>query len=887
MLENSYKNVKELFIECIDLEDDDRKVLLEKRCLNNKELYRQVTELLENDRKLASRNNPFPLNNTILDKCLFSSTQQTFGKYRILRLLGQGGMGSVFLGKRIDGEFEKQVAIKVSQIRLKTAHHKSLFRLERQTLASLEHPSICRLLDGGTTDEGDPYIVMEYVEGVPITEFCRNKKLSIKERLELLLKVCEGVIYAHAHSVVHRDLKPSNILVNHQKQPKLIDFGLARLSSSTSDISDDNGDNHTRVYTPEFASPEQLLGKKLSIATDIYSLGIILYHLISGKSPYSTNNFSVSETIKERLSPPPSIKMARIASDTWDKVWDENYRIDELEAILRKTLSYEARHRYQTVEHFVNDINSYLNLRPITAVKPNLRNKLSLCCKRHRLASAAFFFSSILVSSLLVVLVYKNRQLAYEKDLAAMEIARADTINHLLLSSFTQVDPYNAKGKAKSAKEVIVAASEEIPRLKNLSPYVRYSLNRSIGEVFLNLADFDNAKKHLKLAQQSGHISLPDDTAKNAIALGFAELGLGNLDNTDKYINIALKNIKKIKHNESARLSANTHFLHARLYQERTEWEEAITSHLNASEQYKKFESTGNDDAIPNRIYLAKAYISNREYEKANKLLSSLHQQLVDDKLLQSPHFVQVQATRAHLYWYQDRWLEAEVLLEKQITDVSSLYGENSDLGIDTVGMLASVKYMLAKTVESKSYHKLSIEMTAKKYGERHIKMTGLLTNYGNFLQATGDYTEAEVTLGNAMALSLEHFGANHDTTQYSKWVLGIVKGRLGKLKSSILLMTEAESVFRSKYKDTEYPISEIQQTIGIAMFFNQDYESAEAYLQHSQRNALARDEPNPKVIKENLRYLTKLYERLENNEKLLSANRLVESALENLKSEH
>ncbi len=142
MLENSYKNVKELFIECIDLEDDDRKVLLEKRCLNNKELYRQVTELLENDRKLASRNNPFPLNNTILDKCLFSSTQQTFGKYRILRLLGQGGMGSVFLGKRIDGEFEKQVAIKVSQIRLKTAHHKSLFRLERQTLASLEHPSI-------------------------------------------------------------------------------------------------------------------------------------------------------------------------------------------------------------------------------------------------------------------------------------------------------------------------------------------------------------------------------------------------------------------------------------------------------------------------------------------------------------------------------------------------------------------------------------------------------------------------------------------------------------------------------------------------------------------------------------------------------------------------
>lgn len=218
------------------------------------------------------------------------------GKYKTIRLLGEGGMGAVFLAERTDGEFEQQVAVKLLKQGFVSKLSLNRFISERQILARLHHRYIAQLLDGGTTDEGLPYLIMEYIEGLPLLDYCRQHNLGLRERLELFQKICSAVQYAHQHLVIHRDLKPSNIMVISDGSPKLLDFGISKLISNDDDVLQTQ--TELRAMTPGYASPEQVKGNTISTSTDVYSLGIILYELLTGKLPYDTNSNNFSEIIK-------------------------------------------------------------------------------------------------------------------------------------------------------------------------------------------------------------------------------------------------------------------------------------------------------------------------------------------------------------------------------------------------------------------------------------------------------------------------------------------------------------------------------------------------------------------------------------------------------------
>ncbi len=318
-----------------------------------------------------------------------------YGAYRIIREIGQGGMAAVYLAVRDDGEYRKEVAIKVVQNAFAPAFVVRTFRQERQILAGLEHQNIARLLDGGSVD-GIPYLVMEHVAGSPIDEYCDGHRLSLNERLRLFCDVCSAVSYAHQRSVIHRDLKPSNILVTAEGKPKLLDFGIAKLL----DGSEHTGDRTVtgwRLMTPEYASPEQLRGDPVGVPADVYALGVLLYRLVTGRSPYRGHTDRPHELARAICEDEPEIPSVVLRRDRLTGPESRRFRGD-LDAIVMKALAKEPDGRYLSVERFADDVRRYLEMRPISARRATLAQRAWKFTGRNR-------SRSLVAASLLIAIV--------------------------------------------------------------------------------------------------------------------------------------------------------------------------------------------------------------------------------------------------------------------------------------------------------------------------------------------------------------------------------------------------------------------------------------------------------------------------------------------------
>ncbi|MGH7554688.1 MAG: serine/threonine-protein kinase, partial [Longimicrobiales bacterium] len=301
MSPDRWRRVEEIFHAVAELPASERTTFLDRECEADAELRAEVESLLAADTTESSL-----VKSVIENEAEHLATErdqsvigQHIGPYRVIREIGQGGMGTVYLAARDDQQFEKEVALKLVRLGMDTEFLVKRFRQERQILALLEHPNIARLLEGGVSADGRPYFAMEYVDGAPITKFCEDRQLPINERLWLFRRVCRAVDYAHQKLVVHRDLKPSNILVTPDGEPKLLDFGIAKLLSDHEASSSAKAMAMTltlmRVMTPDYASPEQVRGEPSSTVTDVYSLGIVLYEILTGKRPHRFRSYTPSE----------------------------------------------------------------------------------------------------------------------------------------------------------------------------------------------------------------------------------------------------------------------------------------------------------------------------------------------------------------------------------------------------------------------------------------------------------------------------------------------------------------------------------------------------------------------------------------------------------------
>lgn len=378
-----WTQVKEIFSAALDIDPAERQAFISRKCARNENLRVEVESWLTSYAESSDFiEQPVFSCNKLFENTTFEGRR--FGHYSIIREIGHGGMGAVYLARRSDGEFEQEVALKIVRQSIAESHLIDRFRRERQILASLNHPNIAKLLDGGVSEKGEPYLAMEFVDGKRISTYAAEHKLSLDEKLRLFIKVCASVEYAHRNLIVHRDLKPANILVTPAGEPKLLDFGLAKLIDEGfgPDLTETRTD--FRALTPAYASPEQLSGKKITTSSDVYSLGIVLYELVTEVRPFQFDGKNLDEIIKTISTaepPPPSINPQA-------KLHNPRLRGD-LDNIILKALRSDPERRYHSVEQFAEDIRRYLDGMPVIARKDTFYYRASKFFGRHRVGVAA------------------------------------------------------------------------------------------------------------------------------------------------------------------------------------------------------------------------------------------------------------------------------------------------------------------------------------------------------------------------------------------------------------------------------------------------------------------------------------------------------------------
>jgi serine/threonine-protein kinase len=454
------------------------------------------------------------------------------GPYRIERFISHGGMGAVYEAFRDDGQFQKRVAIKLVRPVALSKELIERFHLERQTLARLDHPNIAGLLDGGTTDDGTPYLAMEFVDGVPIDEYCDSNKLSIDERLELFRIVCLAVQYAHQNLVVHRDIKPGNILVTSSGAPKLLDFGIAKFLN---DAQQSEPSEATRVglrfITLEYASPEQIKGEPITTTSDVYSLGVLLYKLLTGRSPYQFKSHLPHEitrviceqeplkpsTTPQKTSPELAIQALEEASEHRSLTPDKLRRTlaGDLDNILLKSLQKDPSRRYASVEQFVEDIRRRRDGLPVVARPDTLRYRTSKFLARHKLGVAATAMVALALFAGVAGVLWQAR-------VAQREAEKSSRINAFLLRMLGSINPAE-EGRDITVSDALDRAADNVHEELGNEPELEASVRKTLGTTYHGLGNYEKAHKQLAMAVAT--LSAQSRRNERELASAMHELG--------------------------------------------------------------------------------------------------------------------------------------------------------------------------------------------------------------------------------------------------------------------------------------------------------------------------------------------------------------------------
>ncbi|MGH9380593.1 MAG: protein kinase domain-containing protein [Thermoanaerobaculia bacterium] len=542
---DSWASVRALYEDALELRPEERSAFLDEHC-PDPGVRREVEELLavesfaaEHFSRLAMRVGSSLVDPDAAAPPPASMNGRMVGPYRLLDELGRGGMGVVYLAERADGAFEHRVAVKLLPVDLAGPHGHQRFLAERQILARLQHPSIARLLDGGVTDDGRPYIVMEYVDGLPIDLWCDAAAMGVDDRIKLFLEACEAIEYAHHNLVVHRDLKPSNVLVTGEAetkllgQVKLLDFGIAKL------LGEDNPeltqDEAGRVpLTPAWASPEQLAGEPVTTATDVYALTALLYRMLVGVPPHDLRGCSTEQIRKRVLTGKivaPSQRLERLDPEqaeraaTCRRSQPEALRRKlrgDLDTILLKGLSRRPEERYGSPGALAADLRRHLSGHPVTARPATVGYRVARFIGRHRPAAAAAVMIATLLGTLVWMVVRHTTSVAAERD-------KAEEVTELLVEVFAQSEPDQAAGRQVTARELLDHGAERVRGRLHSRPLVRASLLHTLGRVYRQLGHARRASEllteTLELRRQAG--ASDADRAATLHELGLARLDAG------------------------------------------------------------------------------------------------------------------------------------------------------------------------------------------------------------------------------------------------------------------------------------------------------------------------------------------------------------------------
>jgi tetratricopeptide (TPR) repeat protein/predicted Ser/Thr protein kinase len=423
------------------------------------------------------------------------------GPYKLQRLLGHGGMGAVYLATREDGEFEREVALKLIRFGLEDDAARRRFERERRILSRLEHPAIARLYDGGVDEDGAPWFAMERIEGENLSAWCAQQKLPLRERVRLIVAIGQAVQYAHQQLVIHRDLKPSNILVDARGAPHVLDFGIA------APLDEREGERTapgTATHTPGYAAPEQIEGAPVSAATDVYTLGVMLFELLTGVRPFDDARASAFAIQRAALESPTPTLASKLPAVTGERErlaaergllptqWQRSLRGD-LDAILHRALERHPRDRYPSMAEFVEDLQRWLDGRPVAAARAGMLYRTRKFAQRHRLGLSV-------AAGIVLLLFAATLASLYQAHKAREEAERAEAVKQFLMSLFQQARPGTTEGDNPSARQLLDQGAQRLLHEMSDQPRISGQLLNTIGNAYAHLGDYTQAAVQLDSA---------------------------------------------------------------------------------------------------------------------------------------------------------------------------------------------------------------------------------------------------------------------------------------------------------------------------------------------------------------------------------------------------
>jgi eukaryotic-like serine/threonine-protein kinase len=826
-----WQQIEQVFQAAVEIEPAERTAFLERACSGDLDLLREVESLL------AKENEADTLLTTVISAAAQSLSEveadnlvgRRIGPYRVTGLIGEGGMAEVVRATRDDDEYQKQVAIKLVKRGMATNFMLGRFRHERQILASLEHPHIARLLEGGTTDEGFPYLVMEYIEGQPITDYCSSRKLSIKQRLNLFRNVCEAVQYAHRNLVIHRDLKPSNILVTTDCVPKLLDFGIAKLLDpelSPGAVTVAQTLNTGRLMTPHYASPEQVRGEMVTTATDIYSLGAVLYEMLTGERPHKFKNHSFAEI--ERVVCQAEVERP---SEVAGRMKDARARLKrelagDIDNIVLMAMRKEPERRYQSVDQLSDDIRRSLKGRAVQARQDTLGYRTSKFVRRHKVGMS-------IAALLLVVLVGVATTMTIQATRIAQERDRANRVTSFLVELFGVSDPGEAKGSRVTAREILDKGAEKIDRELKGQPEVRAALMDTMGRVYQKLGLYQPAFPLIENALTIRRQTLGDNHAEVATSLShLAELlhARGDLEQAERLYREALAMRRRLFGKEHSEIAASLNSL-AVFLMDKAEYLAAEPLFHEALGMRRRLLGDEHPDVAATMNELAVLLKQKGDYDAAEPLYRealAMRRRLLGEE---HPDVAISLNNLAVLLENKSNYEEAEPLYRQALALSRRVLGEEHPYVATNLNNLANVRKNRGDYNDAESMFREALALKRKILGAEHQEVAIILNNLAGVLRLKGDNAGAESLFRESVEMKRKLMGPSHPSLATSLQNLAGMLQIKGEHKAAEPLLKEALQISEKSLGANHWMLAESRSNYGACLAKLGRFREAEQYL--------------------------------------------------------
>jgi serine/threonine-protein kinase len=709
------------------------------------------------------------------------------GAYSIVREIGRGGMSRVFLARRADGHFEQHVALKLLRPGLDTEIDRSRFRAERQIVALLNHPNIARLLDGGLTDADQPYLVLEYVDGLPIDAYCDTHALPVSRRLELFLKAAEATQYAHRNLIVHRDIKASNIFVASDGTVKLLDFGLAKLLEPPGYDRELAGTQTVAHWmTPEYAAPEQIKRGAVTTLTDVYQLGVVLYRLLANRLPFTTTSADLRELVAAVLRGDPEPPSTVVANSDPGRA---RLLRGDLDAIVLKALRREPDERFASVEALADDLRRYLSGHPIRARRNTAVYRARRFVRRHRVETLAAL--GVLIAVLLAAgfSMTQARRARTQRDLAAAASRESQAATSFVMGLFETSDPAEARGDTLTAQELVRRAAARAERLGD-RPLVQAQMIEVTGRLDGALGRYDDAltmfRRALDIRRAEGTGESPE-TARTLVQLADVLVRVDRYDAADSAAREALRIQTASRGNEGAAVAITLHQLGSiAVFQGQLSVAEAFHRRALAVRE----RALGRNDSLTAASHLTLGAMFRREGRLADA----------------------------------ERELRAgRAILEQTVST------DNPELA----EALIQIAYLLdedrGQFAEADPLYRRALEIRKRAFGDGHPMVAATLFDYADFLTRRGDFTTAVALGRQGMEIIRRAYAKDHPVVANFTGRLAVIVEHAGDVDEATILFRQAIDIVRRVRGQDHDAVAGLEMNLARLLVNRRQYVAAES----------------------------------------------------------